>query len=408
MKRAVLLLALAAAAAPAATRPSAGLRSELIFPLDRRHNHASCVVETPDGDLLAAWYRGSGERTADDVAILGARWSRRSEHWSAPFEMADYPGFPDCNPCMLVDGRRRLWLFWPLIVANQWHTALLMSRRSERCGSSGPPDWNRERPVLFKPGDGFARLVAASVERDLRRVEELPPERRERLRRYLADRRAHAADPYFRRMGWMPRTHPLQLEDGRILVPLYSDGFDFSLIALSDDEGATWRCSTPLIGDGPVQPALVRKRDGTIAAFMRDNGGPPQRMQYSESRDRGETWSPVRDLALPNPGSGVDVARLRSGHWVLVYNDTEEGRHSLAVSLSEDEGRTWARTRHLERGEAGPGGGSYSYPSILQAADGTIHVTYSFVPPRTAAPAGGGGEAIKHARFDEAWLRSGS
>jgi predicted neuraminidase len=151
----------------------------------------------------------------------------------------------------------------------------------------------------------------------------------------------------------------------------------------------------------------VRKRDGTIAAFMRDNGGPPQRIQSSESRDRGETWSPVRDLELPNPGSGVDVAALRNGHWVLVYNDTERGRHSLAVSLSEDEGRSWPWTRHLDRSEPGPDAGSYSYPSVIQAQDGAIHVTYSFVAPGRAR-AGQGRESIKHARFDEAWVRERS
>jgi SAM-dependent methyltransferase len=56
----------------------------------------------------------------------------------------------------------------------------------------------------------------------------------------------------------------------------------------------------------------------------------------------------VRDLDLPNPGSGLEVLGLRSGAWVLIYNDTERGRNSLAVSLSEDEGKNWHWTRHLE------------------------------------------------------------
>jgi len=40
---------------------------------------------------------------------------------------------------------------------------------------------------------------------------------------------------------------------------------------------------------------------------------------------------------------GTMVPR-RNGHWVLAYNDAEEGRHSLAVSLSTDEGKTWSHT----------------------------------------------------------------
>src|SRR2546423_8789305 len=47
--------------------------SELIFPLEGWHNHASCIVETPRGDLLVCWFHGSGERKADDVKIEGAR-----------------------------------------------------------------------------------------------------------------------------------------------------------------------------------------------------------------------------------------------------------------------------------------------------------------------------------------------
>ncbi len=49
------------------------LKSELIFPLEHWHNHGSCIVEAPNGDLLVCWFNGSGERKADDVKIEGAR-----------------------------------------------------------------------------------------------------------------------------------------------------------------------------------------------------------------------------------------------------------------------------------------------------------------------------------------------
>jgi predicted neuraminidase len=98
---------------------------------------------------------------------------------------------------------------------------------------------------------------------------------------------------------------------------------------------------------------------------------------------------------LPNPGSGLDGLRLHNGHWVLVYNDTTEGRNSLAVSLSEDEGRTWSVTRHLERHETG----RYHYPSAIQTRDGRIHVAYSYSVEA--------GKSMKHAAFDEVWIRAG-
>ncbi len=40
-----------------------------LFPLTKDHAHGSTIVELPDGDLLAAWFQGSGERWADDVRI---------------------------------------------------------------------------------------------------------------------------------------------------------------------------------------------------------------------------------------------------------------------------------------------------------------------------------------------------
>jgi predicted neuraminidase len=204
------------------------------------------------------------------------------------------------------------------------------------------------------------------------------------------------------------------LEGTRLLVPLYSDGFSFSLMAISDNWGATWTTSTPLVGFGNIQPSLARQKDGTLVAYMRDNGPPPKRLMVSRSTDRGETWSTVEDSDVPNPGTGAEVIVLANGNWVLIYNDLERGRYSLAVSLSEDEGRTWPWTRHLERDPASSDEqqlGQYHYPSIIQAADGTLHATYSFF----AAPAGAkrDGEnrlvrkAIKHSHFNESWIRSG-
>src|SRR4030042_408111 len=56
-----------------------------IFPLVSQHVHGSTIVELPNGDLLAAWFQGSGERWADDVAIMGARLRAGEENWSMTF-----------------------------------------------------------------------------------------------------------------------------------------------------------------------------------------------------------------------------------------------------------------------------------------------------------------------------------
>src|SRR5262245_61626263 len=100
MKRRHFLASLAAPLAHSAEAAGPVFESELIFPLDAQHNHASCIVELPNGDLLTCWYRGSGERTADDVVIMGARKRKGSKQWTAPFLLGDVPSFPDTNPCM--------------------------------------------------------------------------------------------------------------------------------------------------------------------------------------------------------------------------------------------------------------------------------------------------------------------
>ncbi len=375
------------------------LESQLLFPPEKWHNHGSCIVELPNGDLLVCWYNGSGERTADDVKVEGMRKRKGAKSWSGRFVMADTIGFPDCNPCMLVDPKGRLWLMWVAIIANEWHTALLRYQISDNPRGTGAPRWTHSDILILKPGDEFVEMVAKQCDEDEKRLEQiLPPDRIEWGRQYLAERRKNAADKYFRRMGWMTRVHPFVLDGKRIIVPLYSDGFDFSIMAISDDGGKTWQASRPLVSLGGVQPSLVQKKDGTLVAYMRDNGPPPQRVMRSESRDGGMTWSPVVDDDIPNPGSGLEVIRLQSGRWAMVCNDTERGRHSLAVLLSDDEGKTWKWKRHLELDP--PGAGSYSYPSIIQAKDGSLHVTYSWSQP-------GKGSAIKYAHFNEEWVLQG-
>jgi hypothetical protein len=91
----------------------------------------------------------------------------------------------------------------------------------------------------------------------------------------------------------------------------------------------------------------VRKKDGTLVAYMRDNGPPPKRIHFSTSKDDGLTWTPAQDSELPEPGTSVEAIALRSGKWIIVYNDLEKGRHSLAISMSDDEGATWKWKRHL-------------------------------------------------------------
>ena len=384
--------------------------AELIFPLENWHNHASAIVETPNGDLLICWFHGSGERTADDVKVEGARLKKGERKWSERFTLADTPGYPDTNATMFIDPQRRLWLMYPTILANEWHTALMKYKISSDYEKDGTPIWEFNNVLHITPGAEFAATVNPVLDSWTGLIEKMPAEQQARARARVAETRKNAADKLYKRLGWMTRAHPFVLENQRLIVPLYSDGFSFSLMAITDDWGKSWHTSTPLVGLGNIQPSIVKRRDGSLLTLMRDNGPAPKRLQMSVSKDRGETWSPVVDTDLPNPGSGAEIISLKNGHFVLIYNDTERGRHSLAVAISEDEGQTWKWKRHLESEPENTG--EFHYPSIIQARDGSLHASYSYFVNTNPAKKNTDGKykrikSIKHAHFNEEWVMAG-
>ena len=362
-------------------------QGELIFPPQPKHCHGSSLVECPNGDLLACWFFGSGERSANDVLIQGARLRKGKTQWSPVFVMADTPNIPDCNPVLFRDDRDRLWLFWIAVVANQWENSLLKYRRAEDYQKDGPPKWSWQDVLVLGPGEDFSKAIADGFQalgyEQGCWAEYAPP--------YDEMLIEAAKDKYKRLRGWMTRIHPIILPSGRYLLPLYSDGFNLSLTAYSDDHGETWQAAGPIVGIGPTQPSFVLKKNGELVAYMRDEGGLPQRVQKSVSQDQGMTWTPAVDTDIPNPSSSLEVIALKDGRWVMICNDTEEKRHRLVLLMSDDEGATWKWKRYLENG-----GGAFAYPSMIQTKDGRIHATYSHHTET--------GNSIKHVALDPEWI----
>ena len=152
-------------------------------------------------------------------------------------------------------------------------------------------------------------------------------------------------------------------------------------------------------------PAPRRRRTERAGALQQD-AQPPLKIGI------------VSPYGYPHPG-GVNEhvrhsyeAMRRKGHdaWII-GNDTEQGRHALAVSISDDEGRTWKWKRHLENEPPGPNAGAYHYPSVIEARDGWIHATYSHHTSEVDQPRDARGwtstRSIKHVRFNEAWVQVG-
>ena len=99
---------------------------------------------------------------------------------------------------------------------------------------------------------------------------------------------------------------------------------------------------------------------------------------------------------LPNNNSGIGALKLASGRIALVYNHSQAPqsygdkgawpglRCPVSIALSEDGGKTFPLIRHIERGQGYVGDENrannmqYEYPTIIQAADGMLHVAYAY------------------------------
>jgi hypothetical protein len=291
---------------------------------------------------------------------------------------------------MMTDANGRLMLFWPVVIANSWESCLTHLKVCDKPAGDGSPQWNRSETILLKPDD-FSQ-EAINVLDQL--VAALPVPLPEKQMQGIEEAKKKLNQKLYQRLGWQPRCKPTVLPSGRILLPLYTDTFSISIMAISDDGGTSWYASRPLLGFGAIQPAVLRRDNGTLVAYMRENGYTGH-VRVSESTDDGVTWGPVGVSELVNPGSGLDGVRLQNGHWVLVHNDTSSGRNQLAVSLSTDEGLTWKVSRHLEQQPTG----SYHYPCVIQTKDGMIHAVYSYFCDE--------GKTMKHVAFNEAWILAG-
>ncbi|MCH2254207.1 MAG: exo-alpha-sialidase [Vicinamibacterales bacterium] len=343
--RAVLLTAVpvsAAAQQPALTVAADFVYEEASFP----SAHASTIVETADG-FAAAWFGGTAERNPD-VGIWLSR--HNGTGWSPPVEVAngiqeDGRRHPCWNPVLFQPSRGPLLLFykvgpspgawWGLVRTSSdqgrtWSAAIRLPD-----GVLGPI---RAKPVELGPG----RLLAgSSTEHD----------------------------------GWVVHMERFSTEAQT------EDGWQRALVSAN-----AWKQGRPLndpVEYSAIQPTILVHSTTELQILCRSQQG---LITQAWSTDGGVTWGPMSPTDLPNPSAGIDALRLRDGRFLLVYNPTTRGRRRLAVAVSDD-GRRWRRGVDLENASDG----EYSYPAMIQAADGLVHVTYTWRRQR-----------IRHVVFDPA------
>ncbi|MEN9632508.1 MAG: hypothetical protein RL077_912 [Verrucomicrobiota bacterium] len=293
--------------------------------------HASTIVETAQGGLVAAWFGGTAEKNPD-VGIWVSHYDASKRAWTASVEVA--------NGVQAAGKRQPTWN--PVLFQPKGPTPLMLFYKV----GPTPQTWWGE---LRTSTDGGKTWGAAR---------RLP-------------------DGIFGPI----KNKPVQLADGTILSPT-SDETDERpskwrvYFERSSDGGATW-AKTPFFNDGvavgAIQPSILfhdRLGGEKLQAVGRTRQG---KVFTISSNDSGRTWGTMALIdGLPNPNSGTDAVTLKDGRHLIVYNPVTRGRTPLKVAISRD-GREWQDVVTLEDEP-----GEYSYPAIVQTSDGRVHITYTW------------------------------
>lgn len=331
----------------------------VVHPVD---SHAANLLELADGDLLCTWFNGPGEGDPGTNVVLSRR-PAGAQQWTEPIVLAADPERSEQNPVLFTEPDGDVWLLHTSTEPHQATTSRVVKRVSSDSGRT----WG-EPEVLFH-------------------------------------------DP-----GIFLRNPPVLSEDGTWVLPVYhctSNGHH-SAVRLSTDRGRTWE-EHPVPGStGKVQMSVVPLTDGSLLGLFRSRDA--DRIHVSGSRDGGYSWERPCRTALPNNDSSIQAVRLANGHLAITFNDStmerdqfrwvprgdgfrrKPTRTPLTVAISTDDGETWPHWRNVQNADDAyddnPAG--YSYPSIMQASDGRIHLAYSYLR-----------KAIKHVEFDESWVVDG-
>lgn len=311
---------------------------ELIFPSEQiPSSHAPSIVELPDGELFAVWHAAWSPHSV----IWASRRLPGATGWTRPSIINRTPGYGNKNPVLYLDRDKKLFLFW----ADEKRLIFKLIRDKLR----------------VKTSTDFGRTWDSA--RDVGNI------------------------------SWfLARTHPVRLQDGRIILPIYTDLCTSSAVAISKDGGLTWEGPKYLLLLFGIQPTIIQRSDMTLFALTR-SGMWPRLSWQAISDDLGYRWKEQKVSNVKNPGLSLEMVKLKSGNVALTFNDSKTDRSSLSLALSCDEGRTWPYVRVIESNP----GHVYGYPSIIQGRDGLIHVVYSY----------DNRNSIAHFVADEKWIIQG-
>ena len=305
-------------------------------------SHAATIAETPEG-LAASWFGGTKERNPD-VCIYVSLKGKGAARWSTPVNVAngiqnDTLRYACWNPVLYQVPGGDLLLFYKVGPSPaKWKGWLIRSK-------DGGHSWSRPWALP----EGFLGPI---------------------------------------------KDKPVRLANGTLLCPSSVEGNGWKVhFELTDDKAKSWRMAGPVAAPGSqadansedkepaayqaIQPTIVLHADGRIEALCRSKN---RVILTTSSTDNGKTWSPLAATTLPNNNSGIDAVTLADGRELLVYNhvlpppgQSKGDRSPLNVSVSKD-GKSWYGAVVLENDTLG----QYSYPAVIQSADGMVHIVYTW------------------------------
>lgn len=304
------------------------LKKQLIYSPEEKPTpqcHASTIVQTRSGKILAAWFGGTRE-SHPDVCIWFSCYENGK--WAEPSRIADGIQYrttggrefryPCWNPVLFQASKGPLMLFYKVGPSPDRWWGMIMTSNDDG--------------LTWSPPSRLPEGIIGPV-----------------------------------------KNKPVELANGIILCGSSTEDKGWRVhFEITPDFGKTW-IRTPEINNvqklSAIQPAILKHPDGKLQALGRSRQG---KIWESWSGDGGLNWSEATFLDLHNPNSGIDAVTLKNGIHVIVYNNTPKGRTPLNIAISKD-GKKWEDLTVLETEP-----GEFSYPAIIQAEDGLIHITYTW------------------------------